>query len=302
MKGSDCVPIASQFRSKLAVGLAAVAAGIGLLSTGSSALGKEPLGRVWLASQQIPMDRIDHSRFDALLRKYVDADGYVNYQGWQRSTVDRQALQQYLSELGRASMSQPTSVEGQLAFWINAYNAVTLEGILQVYPTDSIRNHTARIVGYNIWDDLPLVVGGTPVSLNDIEHNILRKMGEPRIHFAIVCASVGCPRLLNEAYVANRLNEQLASNATDFFSREQNFMVDSSGTMHLSAILDWFGEDFGSSQAQRMTRVQPYLPRQYQELAINPQTRVKFRKYNWSLNDQSRKPPEAEIRSAGGRR
>lgn len=258
---------------------------------------KEPLGQKWAPGQQLSMDQIDHSVYNDLLKRYVDQDGYVNYTAWKNSPSDRQALQKYLSHLSQASTSMQASRESQLAFWINAYNAVTLEGILQVYPTDSIRNHTAKIGGYNIWDDLPLLVGSRAYSLNDIEHKVLRKMGEPRIHFAIVCASVGCPRLLNVAYTPESVSQQLAMNTRDFFSRPQNFMVDKSGTMHVSSILDWFGDDFGSNQAKRFSYLQPYLPQEAQQHAVNPQVRVKFQKYDWSLNDQAKKPAGSGIRS-----
>lgn len=171
-----------------------------------------------------------------------------------------------------------------------------------MYPTDSIRKHTSKLGGYNIWDDLPLLVGGHPYSLNDMEHKVLRKMGEPRIHFAIVCASVGCPRLLNQAYEPSQLNEQLAINTKDFFSRQQNFMVDQSGTMHVSAILDWFGSDFGNTQAERFTRVQSYLPEYARAHAVHPRTNVKFQEYNWSLNDQRAKTAASGKRNASGSR
>ncbi|QDU52308.1 DUF547 domain-containing protein [Gimesia panareensis] len=258
---------------------------------------KEPLGQKWAAGQLLSMDQINHSSYNNLLKRYVDQDGYVNYTAWKRSAADRQALQKYLTHLSQASTSIKASRESQLAFWINAYNAVTLEGILQVYPTKSIRDHTAKIGGYNIWDDLPLLVGSRAYSLNDIEHKVLRKMGEPRIHFAIVCASVGCPRLLNEAYTPESVNQQLAMNAQDFFSRPQNFMIDKNGTMQVSSILDWFGEDFGNNQAKRFSYLQPYLPQKAQQYAVNPQARVKFQKYDWSLNDQAHKPAGSGIRS-----
>lgn len=282
----------------IAGGAAAVAAGVGLLIVNSPAAAKEPLGREWTANQYVSMEQIDHSGYDALLKRYVDEDGFVNYSAWKASAADRQALQQYLTQLSQASPSLPASREAQLAFWINAYNAVTLEGILQVYPTDSIRNHTSQFGGYNIWDDLPLLVGGRPYSLNDMEHKVLRKMGEPRIHFAIVCASVGCPRLLNEAYVPAELNEQLALNTRDFFRRPQNFFVDQDGTMHVSSILKWFGGDFGETQVARLTYLQPYLPKAVRQLAVDPQTRVVFQDYNWSLNDQAHKPASSGTRQA----
>ena len=261
---------------------------VGSFVVTKAAAAKEPLGQTVPAAQQVSMDEIDHGSYDALLRKHVDKDGYVNYAAWHRSKQDRQALTEYLASLSRGSLTAKSSREGQLAFWINAYNAVTLEGILQVYPTDSIRKHTSKLGGYNVWTDLPLLVGGRPHSLEDIEHKVLRKMNEPRIHFAIVCASVGCPRLYNQAYVADKLNDQLAINASDFFSRPQNFQVDKSG-MKVSSILDWFGDDFGATQAERFKYLKPYLPEAAQAAATNPGARVSFLDYNWSLNDQSKK-------------
>jgi hypothetical protein len=237
------------------------------------------------------MDQINHDPLDALLRKYVDQDGFVNYAAWHRSAADRKALQDYLGTLSRGSTSQSASREAQLAFWINVYNAVTLEGILQVYPTDSIRNHTSKFGGYNLWKDLPLLVGGKPFSLDDIEHQVLRKMGEPRIHFAIVCASIGCPRLRNEAYRPEKIDVQLADNARDFFSRPQNLNVDAAArTLYLSSILDWFGVDFGRSQSEQLRSIRPYLPQSAQALTQDPNVRIRYQDYNWSLNDRIRKP------------
>ena len=264
-------------------------AGAMLLSLSTDvAFGKPALGKSWSASGQVSMDQIDHSAFDALLHKYVDADGYVDYRSWYRSSADRRALRNYLGQLSRASTRKSATQNARLAFWINAYNAVTLEGIMQVYPTDSIRNHTARVFGYNIWKELPLRVGSGQYSLEQMEHQILRKMGEPRIHFAIVCASVSCPRLRNEAYTAARVRTQLAANATDFFSRRQNFRV-SGNTMYVSSILDWFADDFGNSQSARFRYLKPYLPKSAQSLATRSGTRVSYLDYDWGLNDQSKK-------------
>lgn len=250
---------------------------------------KAPLGRQWPASQQVSMNDVDHSPFDRLLHKHVDQDGYVDYKAWKASPADRAALREYLGSLSRASTRDGTT-DARLAFWINAYNAVTIAGILQEYPTSSIRNHTAKLFGYNIWDDLPLIVDGQQFSLNQIEHDILRKMNEPRIHFAIVCASVGCPRLLNEAYTADRVRDQLAINTRDFFSRPQNLKVDPRNRrLHMSSILSWFGEDFGSSQSARLRYLTPWLPPAAQQLATDPGVRVSFLDYDWSLNDQAKK-------------
>lgn len=248
------------------------------------------------AAQRVPVAKIDHSAWDHLLKKYVDTNGYVAYSAWQASAADKTTLDDYLNHLSEASFSRESSREAQLAFWINAYNAVTVKGILREYPTTSIRNHTAKFYGYNIWKDLQLVVSGRPYSLEGIEHEVLRKMGEPRIHFAIVCASVGCPRLLNEAFTADRLEEQLTANARAFFADRTKFAADTrAGTIAVSPILDWFGKDFGADTSAQMRSIAPYLPESAQPLAKSGSVRVKFLDYDWSLNDQSK------LRTAGRR-
>ena len=106
-----------------------------------------------------------------------------------------------------------------------------------------------------------MTVGGKPYSLNQMEHEVLRKMGEPRIHFAIVCAPISCPRLLHEAYTAERLDQQLTTNSQDFFANPKNFRFDLSRQgFQLSSILDWFGEDSGANQAAQLEKVAHYLP------------------------------------------
>ncbi|MDA0590971.1 MAG: DUF547 domain-containing protein [Planctomycetota bacterium] len=258
---------------------------------GTSASQAASVGRVWPAEQQVSADEVGHSRLDALLKKYVDEDGFVDYTSWQKSRTDRRALLIYLAEIGRTSLSKPASKDAKLALWINAYNAVTIEGILRVYPTSSIRNHTSRTFGYNIWQDLPLTVGGEEFSLEDIEHKILRKLGEPRIHFAIVCASVGCPRLRAEAYTTAKMPKQLEDNARDFFNRSQNLQLTSKANrIHLSKILDWFGEDFGSTQAAQLEAIHPYLPVSAQQIVDTGSAKVSYLEYDWNLNDQKSKP------------
>jgi len=245
------------------------------------------------ASRQVAMNRVDHSAWDELLRKYVDEDGMVAYRHWHASKSDIAKLESYLKTLSTASTTARTSREAQLAFWINAYNAVTIRGILREYPTSSIRNHTAKLLGYNIWKDLQLYVGGQPYCLNQIEHEILREMAEPRIHFAIVCASIGCPRLLNEAYVAEALDKQLETNSRDFFRRSQNFRYDERNRrFYLSSILDWFGDDFGQDQAERLRTISKWLPNESaQRAAQRNAVRVSFLDYNWNLNEQRQSRP-----------
>jgi hypothetical protein len=252
---------------------------------------KMTLGRAVPAGQQVSMDQIAHEPWNRLLARYVNDRGFVDYPGWKASAEDARMLDQYLESLARANPAIEATRTARLAFWINAYNAVTVRGILREYPTTSIRNHTAKLIGYNIWDDLLLNVGGRNYSLNQIEHEVLRKMGEPRIHFAIVCASHGCPRLLNKAYMPETVENQLAANARDFFANPLNFQYDSrQRTIRVSSILDWFGEDFGNDQAEQMKQIAPYLPDDAaKQLASSGAARVSYLDYDWSLNDQATK-------------
>lgn len=243
--------------------------------------------KVFLGIKNVPepisMDQVDHSAWTQLLQKHVDPAGNVNYRAWHASPPDQQQLDQYLLALSAASSSIAASKESQLAFWINAYNAVTIKGMLREYPTTSIRNHTAKLFGYNIWNDLQLYVGGNPISLNDIEHKVLRKMNEPRIHFAIVCASKSCPRLMNEAYLGTKLEQQLNLNAKHFFSQPENFRFDGN-TVTLSAILDWFGEDFGPNNAAVIRRILPLLPDNAAQSIAPDRVNIRYAEYDWSLN------------------
>lgn len=237
---------------------------------------------------QVSIDSIEHAAWDGLLRKYVDQQGYVNYQAWQNSRSDVDLLDRYLLHLSQANPSLNASTAAKFAYWINAYNAVTVRGILREYPTTSIRNHTAKVVGYNIWHDLLLPVGGQNYSLDEIEHKVLRPMGDPRIHFAIVCASIGCPPLLNRAYTAAQLDAQLDDNAKKFFADPEKFAVTPRGELKLSQIIQWFPNDFGADQAARLRTIAPFLPTPAaRSLASGGRAKVSYLGYDWDLNDQA---------------
>ncbi|MCH8863367.1 MAG: DUF547 domain-containing protein [Proteobacteria bacterium] len=113
-------------------------------------------------------------------------------------------------------------------------------------------------------------------------------MGEPRIHFAIVCASIGCPRLLNHAYTPQRLESQLAENTGDFFARRGNFQVDPSGRrVRVSSILNWFGDDFGSTPQKGLAGLARYMPDEASRRLVAGQGfSVSYLNYDWSLNEQ----------------
>ena len=259
---------------------------VGCFVANNSALAQGTAGKQWPVAQQVSMDSINHQAFDKLLKKYVDKNGMVNYRAWHASTTDRSSLTTYLEHLGQASLSQPAQRNAQFAYWINAYNAVTIEGILRVYPTKSIRKHT-KPVGYNIWKNLKLHVADKKINLEDIEHKVLRKMNEPRIHFAIVCASIGCPRLLNEAYSAEKMEQQLTVNTKDFFSRSQNLQIDpNSKQIKLSKLLEWYGSDFGGDINTQLTAYKKYWPAESVQAVAPGGFSIGYLSYDWNLNTQ----------------
>jgi hypothetical protein len=237
---------------------------------------------------RVQLGRIDHRAWTLLLNEYVDDNGMVNYAAWQRSAADQQLLDKYLQQLSFADVSESSDRNTRLAYWINAYNAVTVKGILREYPTSSIRNHTPRIYGYHIWKDLKLIVDGHAYSLEEIEHVVLRRMGEPRIHFALVCASKGCPRLLNKAYEAKHLEEQLRENAEHFFGDRSKLQFDSArGIVHVSPILEWFAEDFGATPTERLRAIAPYVPADATRHIAGGSIQVRYLEYDWDLNEQA---------------
>ncbi|QDS98409.1 DUF547 domain-containing protein [Adhaeretor mobilis] len=244
----------------------------------------------------VSAEKIDHDDWDRLLKKYVDNNGMVDYRGWKANSEDTARLDKYLSNLSRYNPEAKSTRPAQLAFWINAYNAATIKGILREYPTKSIRDHTAKLLGYNIWDDLLLLVGNKAYSLNEMEHKVLRKMGEPRIHFAIVCASIGCPPLLNEAYQPESLDEKLSANTRRFFADPSKLKYDAKeNRLSLSPIIKWFSEDFGESQQQRIRLIEPYFPGTTQKSLANlDEITVNYLPYSWDLNEQKMSLPSRE--------
>lgn len=230
---------------------------------------------------------VDHAAFDELLHRFVDCRGMVCYRAWKVDTDAVARLHAYLVGLGHVDVRHPSASSARMAFYINAYNALTLWGILQEYPTPSIQTHN-RGKDYQIFDDLQLCVDGEYLSLNRIEHEVLRPLKEPRIHFALVCAAKGCPRLRNEAYVAARLEEQLNDNATDFFaSRERFHVCRLTGKVKLSPLLKWYGKDFGEGKEAVLAAVLPYLPCKDREwLLAHPCWKVEYLGYDWGLNDR----------------
>jgi hypothetical protein len=237
------------------------------------------------ATAQFGFENVDHRVWDSLLQKYVDRNGNVDYTTWQANRTDRSELFNYLKQMRSLDTSLRSSREAEMAYWINVYNALTIEGILRVFPTRSIKDHAPNAKGFNIWDDFKLRVGGKSYSLNDIEHKVLRPMGDARIHFAIVCASKGCPQLAQRAYVPELLDRQLNYSTELFFRSPDKFTYDlRQRQIGISPIIQWFAEDFGRDDQERMRYLSQFMPNDVAALAASGSATVNYLDYDWSLN------------------
>lgn len=223
---------------------------------------------------------ISHDGWDKLVRKHVASDGLVDYRGFQEDDED---LQQYLDLISANPPAKSWSEAEQLAYWINAYNAFTVKVIADNYPLESIRDlHTIPGIK-TIWHKEFFKIGGQPASLNQIEHEILRKeFVEPRIHFAINCASMSCPILRNEAFTAAKLEQQLTEQAEGFLRQPFRNKI-AADEIQISKIFRWFAEDF-----TREGSLVDFL-NQYAPVEINQDAEIDYLDYDWSINEQKEK-------------
>lgn len=208
-----------------------------------------------------------YKRLDALLKKYVSSGGNVNYASIK---ANRSELDAIINEFKETSLESSWSKNQKLAYYINAYNAFTIKLIVDNYPTSSI----TKLAGGKPWDKKFVTLGSKTVTLNHLENGIIRKQfNEPRIHFALNCASKSCPILLNKAYTADNLNSMLTSQTKKFLNdtSKNNF---SKKEAQISKIFDWYGEDFPDV----MGFIKKYHPLDY-----DPK-KTTYMEYSWDLN------------------
>jgi len=235
------------------VRLALLAVVLGLVAAGVMSRLKPQSATVEIALPAGAVDQkvFSYKAYNNALKSHVDEGGMVNYKALK---AEPQQLEAFLYALGVLDphVYEEWKSEQKIAFWINAYNACTLKAIVDhypikpnwrlslIYPKNSIR----QIPG--VWDKLKFIVMGKPITLNGMEHEILRKQfNEPRMHMALVCAAIGCPPLRNESYVGERLDGQLDDQARRFLRDPQKLRIDpSKGALHMSPIFKWFGADF----------------------------------------------------------
>lgn len=209
--------------------------------------------------------------YGQILSNFVSATGKVNYKGIK---TNRELLRQATFYFEENPPTASWSRNEKLAYWINAYNLYTLELVVDNYPVTSIKD----IANGKPWDKKFIKIDGRTLSLNEIENEIIRKeFDEPRIHFAVNCASISCPKLINKPYTAGNLNSLLASQ-TKLFINDDTMNTITPNVVEISNIFDWYKSDFTKSGT-----VLDFL-NSYSETKINTGAKITYKTYNWNLN------------------
>lgn len=212
---------------------------------------------------------VTHELWNVLLQKHVSENGNVDYNGLKNNYSE---LKTYLDLLSSAIPNESQSRDYKLAYWINTYNALTVDLIIKNYPLESIKDIK------NPWEQRLWKLGNKNYNLEEIEHEILRKMSEPRIHFAIVCASASCPKLLNEAFVPEKLDQQLTLVTKGFLADTKRNII-KPNKLEISKIFKWFDDDFKQNGS-----LIDFL-NTYSDTKISSDAKINYLDYSWELND-----------------
>lgn len=224
---------------------------------------------------------ISHAAFDSLLRKHVNTEGWVDYEGFIK---DSALLNSYLSLLSKGYPSDKNwNKNEQKAYWINAYNAFTIKLICDHYPLESIKDIKKGVPFVSdTWAIDFITIEGKKYNLNNIEHGILRpKYNDPRIHAAVNCASKSCPKLLNEAFTAEKLDAQLDMVMKTFINDETRNKIKSAKKVELSKIFTWFSGDFKKDNPSVIAFIN-----KFSNIKIDEKADISYLDYDWKLNKQ----------------
>lgn len=229
----------------------------------------------------------DHSIWDRVVKKHVNAIGEVNYGALK---TDRADLDAYVKLLGEISPENKPALfpskAHELAYYINAYNAFTTAGVVNGYPTKSVRDLGMLFGFFRRYD---YVMGGRRISLSSLENDIIRsaRFSEPRIHFAIVCASLSCPKVAAEAYTGEKLEQQLTAAAKQFVNERRNVYVQAN-SVTLSEIFKWYEKDFLAKAPGGILEFAKLYASEELKSALDklPKgVKLRYFDYDWSIND-----------------
>ncbi|MGL5253779.1 MAG: DUF547 domain-containing protein [Brevinema sp.] len=238
----------------------------------------------WNQSVETDTKTISHVEFSEFLRRNIGIKNGIAYVSYDAvTTEDKALLNNYIKKLTSTPITNYSKKE-QLPYWINLYNAQTISLILENYPIGSIRQIPNRFIQTGPWDIKNITVVGQKISLNNIEHGIIRPIWKDyRIHFLVNCASIGCPNILSEALTAKNY-EELANSATRNYVNHARGVRKDGSRVVLSSLFDWYGEDFGSNFKEIIQTLKKYS--NSETSAILEQATVARYEYDWNLNEQ----------------
>jgi hypothetical protein len=226
---------------------------------------------VFLIIPALLIAKPNHSPWNELLQKHVSATGKVDYKGFEK---DKAKLNEYLKSLQKENPYGVWSKNEKLAFWINAYNAFTVKAILDYYPVSSI-THIKPENANTIWKLKWIEIAGKQLSLDEIENDIIRpEFKDARIHFAVNCAAKSCPPLRNEAYTAEKLDDQLNEQTRNFINDKSMNKI-SANKAEISNIFYWYADDF---------KLVEFINK-YSTVKITESTKITYLEYDWALNE-----------------
>lgn len=244
------------------------------------------LEQKWQEAATTATQEIDQSTWDVFLERYVrtDIEGINRVDYGSVTATDHDRLRDYLSRLEQTD-TKTLSRAQQLAFWINLYNAKTVDLVLDAYPVETILKIKDGLLPTGPWRRKVVQVDSEELSLNDIEHRIVRPVfQEARIHYALNCAALGCPNLMSRAWRAETLETDLAAAERAYVNDPRGLRFDEKGRLTLSKIYRWFQEDFGRNEAEILESLSRVAAPDVKTRLLN-RKRVDRYHYDWSLND-----------------
>ena len=231
--------------------------------------------------QPVEGTAFSHDLFDQVLREHVDENGRVNYT---KLKANPEKFEAYLDLLAVANPTE-WSYNEQLIFWINAYNALVIKGVINHYPITSVR----KVKLFNgFFSRLKFQAAGKTYTLNQIEHGIIREeFVDPRVHFALVCASSSCPPLGNRAFSVETIEERLETATFNFIRNPEQVRIDrAKRIVHVSKIFKWYDKDFKEGYDGVVDFLADYLPPEDAEYLSSTDVKLRHLDYDWTLNDQ----------------
>lgn len=236
-----------------------------------------------LAANVSASEKVDpESIFNSVLDRYVSEDGLVDYKELKKN----EGFKKYIEYLSNTDPRSLPSDKHRMAFWINAYNAFVIKGVLEEHPIKSVLK--VGWIPHSFFKRKKFKTKRGEITLQVLENEKLREtFQEPRIHFAINCASISCPKLITEVYSAEKLEEQLEAQAVSFINdKSRNYLDKENKVLYLSHIFKWYGGDFVKKEERIADYVAGYLNADDAEFVSNNKVAVKYLDYNWGLNEQ----------------